>query len=473
MNKISLQIVSLNCRFFSTSIPACSKRSALRKPNISTLTKHLKPDGLNGRERRDLLRDKLKSSKGTGNGPYIPVKRRLETIPTKTKQLSAFLATQRFEDLALNTHVVEAIQGVLPEDAKPTEIQALAIPQLLDRRKQHILIAAETGSGKTFAYLLPTIEMLKADEKAIGRRPNRPRAIVLVPTRELIDQVVKSAKSLSHTVKFRAIGLDRKPSRKQAQLFDDSPVDLLVTTPTSLVASVKQGLLSLADARYLVIDEADSMFDAGWGDDCRWIIERFRDGKITVVSATLPKSVHKALDDLFPRMIKITTPSLHKSLPNLKQSFVDLDRFQGNRQLALLEVLKKNLKDRKTLIFCNTKKSVELLYKFLESKQLKSLALYKDAPMDRRETLALFSTSQETDHRLLISTDIASRGIDVRCVDHVILFDFPASAIDYLHRVGRTARAGDTGKATCLIGRKDRMMADRIKRSIREGSILT
>lgn len=462
----------------------------------------------------------MKSNKprSTSNAPYVPVKRRLESIqsnqPTNglkprnnpdlvsneklsnVKQLSAFLATQTFDDLKLSQETSLAAKLVLnenTEDPKPTEIQALAIPHLLDRKKRHVLVAAETGSGKTLAYLLPTIDMLKADEKRKGvvkRRLDHPRAIVLVPTRELVSQVVKSCKALSHVTKFRAVGLGGRTPRSQvAEILANGPIDILVTTPTTLVSYQKDRTLSLTDTRYLIIDEADSLFDAGWGDDCRTIIKRVRDlseksntpEKIVIVSATLPRSVHTALDTLFPQMTKITTPSLHKALPNLKQSFVDLQRFQGNRQLALLEVLKKNIKDDKTLVFCNTKKSVELLHKFLQTKNLETLALYKDAPMDRTEALELFakpkvqSDGEEglVDHNVLISTDIASRGIDTTFVDHVILFDFPTSVVDYLHRVGRTARAGQTGKATSLIGRKDRMMADRIRRSIREGTVMT
>jgi superfamily II DNA/RNA helicase len=156
---------------------------------------------------------------------------------------------------------------------------------------------------------------------------------------------------------------------------------------------------------------------------------------------------------------------------------VDLARFNGNRQLGLLEVLKKNIKDEKTLIFCNTKKSVELAHRFLESKGIETLALYKDAPMSREETLRHFSEQnvEEGNERnnMLISTDIASRGVDTTYVNHVVLYDFPSSVIDYLHRVGRTARAGRNGKATGLIGRKDKMLADRIQRGIREGTVLT
>ncbi|KAG1079640.1 hypothetical protein G6F42_023674 [Rhizopus arrhizus] len=335
--------------------------------------------------------------------------------------------------------------------------------------------------------------MLKADEKTKGlvkRRLDHPRAVVLVPTRELVSQVVKSCKGLSHITKFRAVGLGGRTPRSQvSELLANGPIDILVTTPTTLVSYEKDRTLSLADTRYLIIDEADSLFDAGWGDDCRKIIKRVQETaektkqpeKVVVVSATLPRSVHNALDTLFPQLVKFTTPSLHKALPNLKQSFVDLQRFQGNRQLALLEVLKKNIKDDKTLVFCNTKKSVELVHKFLQTKNLDALALYKDAPMSRTEALELFSQPKaaegeeggNVDHNVLISTDIASRGIDTTFVDHVILYDFPTSVVDYLHRVGRTARAGQTGKATSLIGRKDRMMSDRIKRSIREGTVMT
>ncbi|CAO0789907.1 unnamed protein product [Mucor circinelloides] len=473
-------------RLFSATSIACSKRSALRKPNVSSLTKHLKPDGLNGRERRDLLKAALKTNKPKTNAPYVPVKRRLETIKPSILPLS-----RKNPD----SETITAAKTVLgnTDNLKPTEIQALAIPQLLDRRKKHVLVAAETGSGKTLSYLLPTIDMLKADEKTKGlvkRRLDHPRAVVLVPTRELVSQVVKSCKGLSHITKFRAVGLGGRTPRSQvSELLANGPIDILVTTPTTLVSYEKDRTLSLADTRYLIIDEADSLFDAGWGDDCRKIIKRVQETaektkqpeKVVVVSATLPRSVHNALDTLFPQLVKITTPSLHKALPNLKQSFVDLQRFQGNRQLALLEVLKKNIRDDKTLVFCNTKKSVELVHKFLQTKNLDALALYKDAPMSRTEALELFSQPKaaegeeggNVDHNVLISTDIASRGIDTTFVDHVILYDFPTSVVDYLHRVGRTARAGQTGKATSLIGRKDRMMSDRIKRSIREGTVMT
>ncbi|KAI8148639.1 P-loop containing nucleoside triphosphate hydrolase protein [Fennellomyces sp. T-0311] len=455
---------------FSTTAALASKRAQLRKPNYSSLTKHIKPDGLTGRERRDVLRSKLKDrSSGSKHTPYIPVKRRLEPIRTALPQNMA----TTFDEFGLQPTLVQAVQTLLGQDSpNPTEIQALTVPALISTRHQHILCAAETGSGKTLAYLLPTIHMLKLNES--GRRLDHPRSIVLVPTRELVQQVLHTCKKLSHIAKFRSVALDGKTPRHRLVKDLEQPVDILITTPTTLRSYVRDRTLSLNDVKFLIVDEADSLFDAGWGDDVRHIMSKLKSAKTIVVSATLPRSVHRMLDELFGEdMLKITTPSLHRALPNLKQSFVDLQRFNGNRQLALFDVLKKNVKDEKTLVFCNTRKSAELLQNWLQDKGIEVLALHKD--VDRKRVLGLFSGELEHDqeHNVLISTDIASRGIDTTFVDHVVLYDFPASMIDYLHRVGRTARAGRTGKATSLIGRKDRMMADRIRRSIREGAVIT
>lgn len=476
-------IISLRASF-STSAVAASRRAQLRKPNYSSLTKHLKPDGLNGRERRDLLRAKLKSSSGSKRNVYVPVKHRLEPIPSVQSLAAEASGIKTFDDLGLSPSVVAAVhQGHLKhiENPRPTEIQALTIPRLL--KHTSVLCAAETGSGKTLAYLLPIIDRLKREEEdgRVQRKSGRPRAVVLVPTRELVVQVCATCKSLAHVAKFRALAVDGRTARSQYARAMQDPVDVLVTTPTTLVQLMTKAGLAVGDVRHLVIDEADSLFDAGWGDDITRILDVMQGKKggvhVTVVSATLPKSVHSALKIRFgDEMLKITTPSLHRALPNLKQSFIDLERFNGNRQLALLEVLKKNKKDQKTLVFCNTKKSAELLQKWLTTKDLPVLALSKD--VDRKRVLDLFSgrvvdEADGTNHDILISTDIASRGLDTTFVDHVVLYDFPDNAIDYLHRVGRTARAGRTGKATSLIGRKQQMLADRIRRAIREGTVLT
>lgn len=487
----------LQSRFFTNTVTAYSKRAQLRKPNYSSLTKHLKPDGLTGRERRDLLRQKARKTKSKPQKVHVPAKRRLEDIKsdispiggtTSVRELSAKLASLTFDDLQLSPIVKSAAyEGQLShiENPRPTEIQALAIPRILADSTPNIVCAAETGSGKTLAYLLPIIHDLKTEEEnGFQRRLDHPRAIVLVPTRELTLQVCQTCKSMAHIAKFSALAIDSKTRQRDLARRLEKPVDILISTPTTLRSYIDDKTLSLADVQSIVIDEADSLFDCGWGDDVKYLIEKTRsirsnikeDTKTIIVTATLPKSVNRTLEDMFgSNIVKLTTPSLHRALPNLKQSFIDLSKYNGNRQMALLDVLKKNQKDEKTLVFCNTRKSAELLQDWLKDKNLHVLWLHKD--VDRKETLELFAAPWTKEkgigNNVLISTDLASRGLDTTFVDHVILYDFPKSVIDYLHRVGRTARAGKTGKATVLIGSKDRMMADRIRRSIREGNIIT
>jgi superfamily II DNA/RNA helicase len=261
--------------------------------------------------------------------------------------------------------------------------------------------------------------------------------------------------------------------------------------------------------KHLVIDEADSMFDSGFGTEVTKIVQQAKavsrtEGpvKITVVSATLPKKVSDTLDEILPGMLKITTPSLHKSLPGLHQTFLDLKPYFGNRPKAILDILAKQQlvqvrgsdgKRRKenTLIFCNTKHSCELLHEHLKSNKVHGvLGVLHGDTANRDEILHRFTdddfvppvpASQKSSAslttaaggKILISTDIASRGIDTTSVQHVVLYDFPVTIVDYLHRVGRTARGGRGGRATSLVGRKDRNLAERIMIGIRLGKVLS
>ncbi|KAF8948525.1 RNA helicase [Haplosporangium gracile] len=444
---------------------------------------------------------------------------------------------------------------------KPTEIQALSIPASIDPNKKspYTLCAAETGSGKTLAYLLPVLHDLKAQEdKAVKafqdeggidqegskfralntiRQYNQPRAIILLPSRELVAQVSGILKDLSRTVKMRTLTLSHAMSPKSVfQRLTSGPVDVIIATPTSLLDylpknharpsgregnenerrfrgnanMLEENRLSLASLRYLVIDEADSMFDHGFGTEVAKIVQQAKavvsktegPAKITVVSATLPKKVSDTLDETLPGMLKITTPSLHKSLPGLHQTFLDLKPYFGNRPKAILDILAKQQqfhaavpggrrRKENTLIFCNTKHSCEILHEHLKSNKVHGVlgVLHGDAT-NRDEILRQFtdddyippipagqksfaSSTATVGGKILISTDIASRGVDTTAVQHVVLYDFPVTIVDYLHRVGRTARGGRGGRATSLVGRKDRNMAERIMIGIRLGKVLS
>ncbi|KAF9569138.1 putative ATP-dependent RNA helicase ddx28 [Mortierella alpina] len=487
------------------------------------------------------------------------------------------VANSRFQNMGLHPDVERGVLELLASSGKstaapstesaasgikPTEIQALTIPASIDPHKKspYTLCAAETGSGKTLAYLVPMMHDLKVQEdKAVQayndeggvdeegskvralntiRQYNQPRAIVLLPSRELVAQVSGILKEFSHTVKLRTLAISHAMSPKSViQRLASGPVDIIVATPASLLdylpqpepirrdqqradkeddrrsrgsaSTFDENRLSLSSLRHLVIDEADSMFDRGFGEEVTRIVQQAKaassaegQAKITVVSATLPKKVSDTLDETLPGLLKITTPSLHKSLPGLHQTFLDLKPYFGNRPKAILDILGKQQqvattgagarRKENTLIFCNTKHSCELLFEHLKSNKVPGVlgVLHGDAA-NRDEILRQFtddsyapplpsgagkaatSPSSSVGGKILISTDIASRGIDTTAVQHVVLYDFPVTIVDYLHRVGRTARGGRGGRATSLVGRKDRNMAERIMVGIRMGKVLS
>ncbi|KAG0029654.1 RNA helicase [Podila clonocystis] len=489
------------------------------------------------------------------------------------------VANSRFEQMGIHPDVQKGVSEFLAKTAtgsvsgstseentvlfagiKPTEIQAMAIPATIDTHKKspYTLCAAETGSGKTLAYLIPMLHDLKVQEdqavqsykdeggidqegskvRALNmiRQYNQPRAIILLPSRELVAQVSGILKELSHSVKVRTLTISHAMSpRSVIQRLAQGPVDVVVATPASLLDYLPkdhkdhkdrgaqdeeqrrvrgsanlfdESRLSLSSLKHLVIDEADSMFDRGFGSEVTKIVQQAKaritssssaPTKITVVSATLPKKVSDTLDEVLPGMLKITTPSLHKSLPGLHQTFLDLKPYFGNRPKAILDILAKQQqiatatggkRQENTLIFCNTKHSCELLHEHLKTNKVPGVlgVLHGDAT-NRDEILEQFTddtyvppsmsssgakkSKDVIGGKILISTDIASRGIDTTAVQHVVLYDFPVTIVDYLHRVGRTARGGRGGRATSLVGRKDRNMAERIMIGIRLGKVLS
>ncbi|ORX97927.1 P-loop containing nucleoside triphosphate hydrolase protein [Basidiobolus meristosporus CBS 931.73] len=471
--------------FFSNTNVLEIRKASIKKPNVSTLTKHLKPDGMTGYQRRaKLLREagKKKNPITKKTRGFVPVRFKLLSVESDVKSppvKGKGKKPKSGEETRGGVHCTE--EGPLAhvgEHVRPTEIQTLAIPEILKGRSQ-ILCAAETGSGKTLAYLIPLINRLKEQEaiheKQVSttavRKLNKPRVIILVPSRELVNQVIQVGKGMCHHAKFRIAAMTNAMTKKNVLRAFESPVDILVATPASLLHYFNDKDISFADTFSVVIDEADSMFDGGFGDEIKDIfkyIKRSREtqnlsSQFIVVSATLPKKVNESLDKMFPELFKITTPSLHKALPKLRQNFVDLARFQGNKQLAILDVLRGNSQDR-TMIFTNTKHGAKLLHKFLDEKNIKTFLLHGDTTDDARDEMVNAFKDGSQESRIMVCTDIASRGLDVSNVHHVILYDFPSSVVDYLHRVGRTARAGSKGKATSLVARKNRNLADRIQR---------
>ncbi|GMH34347.1 hypothetical protein BSKO_02181 [Bryopsis sp. KO-2023] len=362
----------------------------------------------------------------------------------------------------------------------PTEIQAKGIPAILSGRD--VVLASHTGSGKTLAYLLPLVEKLKMQEGHSEIRTKRPRVLVMGPTRELTDQILQVAKSISHHSKFRSTLLNGGGKMKTQREKLAMPQDLVVATPARLKEHVDARNVFFGDVEVLVLDEADTMFDAGFGPEVKKIVEILSKKptkcQFVLVAATMGKGIRKLIKGTFTDLLTVETSSLHKGVKGSEHKFFTLQ--PGTDKLTQLnQLLETDVRNSKrVMVFCNTMDSCRAVEHTLAELGVQTLCYHGDMPIDaRKETIHKFSglsrhggdrDEQEDSPKILVCTDLAARGLDIpQRVDHVINFDFPKSPIDYIHRGGRTARAGASGRVTSLVHAKDRTLADRISWAIK------
>ncbi|KAK1064749.1 RNA helicase [Friedmanniomyces endolithicus] len=471
----------------------------------------------------------------------------------------------------------QALGGMM--DVSPTPVQRLAIPALLgtedDKRRkrkeglaegekkemQQFLLAAETGSGKTLAYVLPILDALKRAEKAEaetertlaaqqpsqphttnnrlfdlevelppvpGLNAGRPRAIILLPTSELVAQVGALLKSLSHTVKFKSAMLSTAFTSTviRSRLFHPGGVDVVVSTPHLLSSITESDPNVLSRVTHLVIDEADSLLDRSFSPITSSIIDRATPSlqQLILCSATIPRSLDTYLQKRFPAVKRLVTPNLHAIPRRVQLSVVDIDKlpFQGNRDLACAQTIydigkegpdevvagegeREGGKEKKIVVFVNEREKASELTGFLRGKGIDAMALSRDseergqmevlaeftgasigatarrlqqgrleaasslqqvkpAPMTGLQRLLAPSTPAPSPIssrslpgvKVLVTTDLGSRGIDTILVRHVVLYDVPHTSIDFIHRLGRVGRMGRRGRGVVLVGKGDR-----------------
>lgn len=402
--------------------------------------------------------------------------RRVENIIIKASSKHPALdvkTPETFKDLRLRDDVVEALKSIGAE--KPTVVQMLAIPKIL--RGRNTLCAAETGSGKTLTYLAPLISRLKDEEEHHGvmARLKRPRALIVLPSRDLAAQVLAVTKSLCHVARCRAVGLIGGVKRKYIKDALETPVDIAVATPESLLRYRVEERIHLSDLSHLVLDEADTLFDSSFEEATTSIVKGIKvrdkkpdpppalgeDAQVTIVGATLSGKMLKKISSLVPNLKKVSSKGLHQILPHIEQRFVKVR--QDEKSAKLLELIREHPADV-FIVFCNTVPSCDWTAHHLETNGIPAIKLHAGfSPADRKDLLKNFSSGET---RVLLCTDIASRGIDLPKVTHVVLFDFPNTIADYLHRVGRTGRVGSIVrcKATAFMThRRDIQMAWKIK----------
>ncbi len=345
------------------------------------------------------------------------------------------------------------IQATLVEKGlfRPTEIQCRSLPLLLTGKS--VVGVSETGSGKTLSYALPLLHLLKVLEN--NGQPvtadAQPRAAIIVPTRELGEQVSRVLKPFTHTTRLRVRTVLGGTTLEVAKRNISGPFEILVATPGRLVKLMNRRLINLSDVRSLIFDEADQMLDQGFLNDAMTIAEACRpDRQLGLFSATVSATMQELMAKLFSGAEIVRSEGSHRVVATL--TTVNRNVIDGKRMPLLEKLLAEPVKGG-TLIFTNTRDQCDTLAKLLKDKGHNCL-IYR-GEMDKVERRANLKSFREGKTGLLISTDLASRGLDVENVERVINYHLPQDINNYLHRVGRTARAGRQGVVVNLVTARD------------------
>jgi len=361
-----------------------------------------------------------------------------------------------FQDLGSHPRLIENLSSQSILD--PTAVQAAVIPVL--NKGLDALVCAETGSGKTFAYLLPLISRLACDQQLLGR--DSPHGLILVPTRELANQVVKEIEFLcSGTGVKAALLTGGQEFRYQASLLRRNP-EIVVATPGRLGEHLSRKSLTIADVKCLVLDEADRMLDMGFRDDVHAIASNIQPGHQTVMlSATLKhRGISQVAGELLKKPEKIQLSSAREVNANVKLQMILADDVA--HKLRLLTWLLANKPYSKALVFVKTRESVESITSDLKQHGHAVRFLHGELSQDARRKI--MTGYREGRFKVLVATDVAARGLDVSGLEMVVNFDMAHSGEEFVHRAGRTGRAGQDGLLISLVSSNEWNLSASIQR---------
>ncbi|MEP3687548.1 MAG: DEAD/DEAH box helicase [Sulfitobacter dubius] len=371
----------------------------------------------------------------------------------------------KFTDLNLNAKVLKAIEEAGYES--PTPIQAGAIPPALEGRD--VLGIAQTGTGKTASFTLPMLSLL-----ARGRaRARMPRSLVLCPTRELAAQVAENFDTYSKHLKLTKALLIGGVSFKEQDKLIDKGVDVLIATPGRLLDHFERGKLILSDVKVMVVDEADRMLDMGFIPDIERIFGLTPFTRQTLFfSATMAPEIERITNTFLsnPERIEVarqatTSENITQGVVMFKASRKDREATEKRKLLRLL-IDAEGEKCTNAIIFCNRKMDVDTVAKSLKKYGYDAAPIHGDLDQSQRtKTLEGFRNGEL---RFLIASDVAARGLDVPSVSHVFNFDVPSHAEDYVHRIGRTGRAGRDGKAIMICVPRDEKNFEDVERLVQK-----
>ncbi|MCT7952721.1 DEAD/DEAH box helicase [Ancylothrix sp. C2] len=350
-----------------------------------------------------------------------------------------------FRNLGLSTDLLRAVAD--SGYTEPTPIQQQAIPAILKR--QDIFASAQTGTGKTAGFTLPLLQLLGTTNPNNGHR--KPRALILTPTRELADQVNDSVKTYGKYLSLRSAAVYGGVGIGQQIQIMRRGIDILVATPGRLLDHVAKKTIDLSQIEILVLDECDRMLDMGFINDIRKILAKLPAQRQTLMfSATFSKAIQQLANTLLKSPTQIEVAPRNTAAEQVEQVVHPVDR---DRKRELLSYLIRFHNWEQVLVFTRTKHGASRLAEQLAKDGIKSTAIHGNKTQAAR-TRALQDFKQGK-VRVLVATDVASRGLDIDQLPHVVNFELPNVPEDYVHRIGRTGRAGNLGRAVSLVSKDE------------------
>ncbi|MBO6514198.1 MAG: DEAD/DEAH box helicase [Phycisphaerales bacterium] len=384
------------------------------------------------------------SSKGRGKGGGRGPRRKDAPEPTRQRTISepeggwsdeSFCLDKTFADLGLSDDILKAMDEL--GFKHPTKIQAELVPLALT--EVDILGQAKTGTGKTAAFALPLLELIEPGDSMC--------AIILAPTRELAVQIKQDIEELApHTGLSVCAIYGGQSINVQAEQLRKHP-EIIVGTPGRVLDMIERGFLSLSQIEFAVLDEVDRMLDIGFRDDIRKILGKCpKDRQTIFVSATFTDEIEKLARKFMQDPVKLEVSSGALTVDLVKQGYVTVEPWDKRRMLA--HVLTHE-EPALTIVFCRMKRTVDSVVRYLERKGISAHAIHGDLTQSKRNSV--MTKFRSGDLAVLVASDLASRGIDVEGITHVVNYDLPEDPDIYVHRIGRTARAGRNGHAWSLV----------------------
>ena len=348
----------------------------------------------------------------------------------------------RFQDFNLRSEIIHATADVGFKYCTPIQKETLSSTMA----GNNVAGKAQTGTGKTAAFLIAIIQRMLEEPTLRPTRPGHPAALILAPTRELVVQIIKDAAVLGKYAGLRSLAVyGGTDYATQQAVAESQPLDLIAATPGRLIDFGRSGILNLSNVRILVIDEADRMLDMGFIPDVRKIISKLppQDKRQTLLfSATLDEAVMRLASAWMPNPVKIEVEPEHAVLDTIRQVVYPI---AAREKFTVLYNILKLREGKRFLIFRNRKRECDQLCRELASYGIETEQLSGDVEQNKR--MRVLEEFRSGTKRILVATDVAGRGIHINDINYVINYDFPYKADDYIHRIGRTGRAGVSGTA--------------------------